>query len=223
MRDWSCSGTCEITASDLNDSGKTKSDQLNADDLIRGTMTGKIVRITKSGDPAQPFRFQLSCWHVPWIPCKTERRVMIAMWGDDPRAWMGQTIRLKRDATVAFGRENVGGIRIEAASGIKGEVSLMLNKTKGAKARRTVVELTNAEPSPTVAPLVLPKWAEQGNEPLSPEQAEEIVSMAAAHGIKAEQLAGKFGSPESWGTESARGIVKRLQEVATQRRGGGAA
>ena len=213
--------TCEITASDLNESVKTKSDQLNADDLIRGPMTGKIVRITKSGDPAQPFRFQLSCWHVPWIPCKTERRVMIAMWGDDPRAWMGQTIRLKRDATVAFGRENVGGIRIEAASGIKGEVSLMLNKTKGAKARRTVVELTNAEPSPTVAPILLPKWAEAGNEPLTMEQAEEVEGLAKSLGIPLEKITAAHGESSSWSTETVRQIVTRMQAAAAAKRGGG--
>jgi len=59
--------------------------------------------------------------------------------------WMGRTLRIQRDAMVAFGGENVGGVRIAGASHIKGEVSVMLNKSKGKKARRTVVEIPAAD------------------------------------------------------------------------------
>lgn len=137
--------TCEINAADLAGSVRTKSDQLNADDLISGALTGRIVRITKGATLEQPVNVQLSCWHVPWRPCKTERRVLIALWGEDPAAWMGRTLRIQRDAMVAFGGENVGGVRIAGASHIKGEVSVMLNKSKGKKARRTVVEIPAAD------------------------------------------------------------------------------
>lgn len=137
--------TCEINAADLAGSVKTKSDQLNADDLISGALTGRIARITKGATPEQPVNIHLSCWHVPWRPCKTERRVLIALWGEDPAAWMGRTLRIQRDATVAYGGENVGGVRIAGASHIQGEVSVMLNKSKGKKARRTVVEIPAAD------------------------------------------------------------------------------
>ena len=212
--------TCEINAADLAGSVKTKSDQLNADDLISGPLTGRIVRITKGATPEQPVNIQLSCWHVPWRPCKTERRVLIALWGEDPAAWMGRTLRIQRDAMVAFGGENVGGVRIAGASHIKGEVSVMLNKSKGKKARRTVVEIPPIADAQTVAPILLPKWAEQGNEMLDPDQADEIVALAKSVGVKPEQLESAHGSASSWSTESARKIVTRLQEREAARRGG---
>jgi len=212
--------TCEITAADLAGSVKTKSDQLNADDLISGPLTGRIVRLTRGSTPEQPVNIQLSCWHVPWRPCKTERRVLIALWGEDPAAWMGRTLRVQRDAMVAFGGENVGGIRIAAASHIKGEVSVMLNKSKGKKARRTVVEIPAIADAQAVAPIVLPAWAASGNEPLDPDQADEIVKLAASVGVPVEPLTTAHGSPSSWSTETARKIVTRLQEREAAKRGG---
>jgi len=212
--------TCEITAADLAGSVKTKSDQLNADDLISGALTGRIVRLTRGATPEQPVNIQLSCWHVPWRPCKTERRVLIALWGEDPAAWMGRTLRIQRDAMVAFGGENVGGVRIAGASHIKGEVSVMLNKSKGKKARRTVVEIPPIADAQTVAPILLPKWAEQGNDPLDPDEADEIVKLAASAGVPVEPLTAAHGSPSSWSTETARKIVTRLQEREAAKRGG---
>jgi len=212
--------TCEITAADLAGSVKTKSDQLNADDLISGALTGRIVRLTRGATPEQPVNIQLSCWHVPWRPCKTERRVLIALWGEDPAAWMGRTLRVQRDAMVAFGGENVGGIRIAGASHIKGEVSVMLNKSKGKKARRTVVEIPSIADALAVAPILLPKWAEQGNEPLTMEQAEEVEALVKSAGVPIERVAEVHGQSSSWSTETVRQIVTRMQAAAAQKRGG---
>jgi len=135
--------TCEITAADIEEASRVKSDQLNADDLVGGTKTGQIRAIRHGKE--RRVEITLSCWHVPWRPCKTEICVMKAMWGKEPREWLGKVVRLKHDPMVAFGGENVGGIRIDGASGIKGEVSVMLNKSKGKKARRTVVEIPAAD------------------------------------------------------------------------------
>ena len=212
--------TCEINAADLAGSVKTKSDQLNADDLISGALTGRIIRITKGATPEQPVNIQLSCWHVPWRPCKTERRVLIALWGEDPAAWMGRTLRIQRDAMVAFGGENVGGVRIAGASHIKGEVSVMLNKSKGKKARRTVVEIPPIADAQTVAPILLPKWAEQGNEPLTMEQAEEVEAIVKSAGVPIERVAEVHGQSSSWSTETVRQIVGRMQAAAAAKRGG---
>mgnify|MGYP006371113879 FL=1 len=212
--------TCEINAANLAESVKTKSDQLNADDLISGALTGRIIRITKGATPEQPVNIQLSCWHVPWRPCKTERRVLIALWGEDLVAWMGRMLRIQRDAMVAFGGENVGGVRIAGASHIKGEVSVMLNKSKGKKARRTVVEIPPIADAQTVAPILLPKWAEQGNEPLTMEQAEEVEAIVKSAGVPIERVAEVHGQSSSWSTETVRQIVTRMQAAAAAKRGG---
>ena len=212
--------TCEINAANLAESVKTKSDQLNADDLISGALTGRIIRITKGATPEQPVNIQLSCWHVPWRPCKTERRVLIALWGGEPSAWLGRALRVQRDAIVAFGGEKVGGVRIAGASHIKGEVSVMLNKSKGKKARRTVVEIPPIADAQTVAPILLPKWAEQGNEPLTMEQAEEVEAIVKSAGVPIERVAEVHGQSSSWSTETVRQIVGRMQAAAAAKRGG---
>jgi len=131
----------EVTAADLAASVRAKSDQLNADDLIAGPITGRIVRITK-GTPEQPMNVHISSWPQPWKPCKTERRVMSGLWGGDPSAWIGKTIRLARDPDVIFGKERVGGIRIEGASGIDHVVTQQLNAARGKKAARSVSPIT---------------------------------------------------------------------------------
>lgn len=145
----------EVTAADLAASVTAKSDQLNADDLISGPLTGRIVRITK-GTPEQPISIHLSSWRQPWKPCKTERRVMSGLWGGDPSAWIGKTIRLIRDPEVIFGKERVGGIRIDGASGIDHVVTQQLNAARGKKAPRSVVPIVGeAKPlHPNVQRLV---------------------------------------------------------------------
>jgi hypothetical protein len=199
----------DLTTADLAVSIVTKSDQLNADDLVGGPLTGRVVRVTK-GSPEQPVEVHVSSWKVPWKPCKTERRVLIAIWGDDPRAWIGRTLRLRRDPAVAFGGANVGGIRIEGASHIDAAVSVMLNARKGAKARRTVEPIA-AQTAPTV---MLPEWAAGDiNEPLSPEQADEIAAMVTACGVSVDAVTAKHGKPETWSTATARAIVDRLRAV----------
>lgn len=145
----------EVTAADLAASVTAKSDQLNADDLIGGPLTGRIVHISK-GSPEQPVSIHLSSWRQPWKPCKTERRVMSGLWGGDPSVWIGKTIRLIRDPDVIFGKERVGGIRIEGASGIDHVVTQNLNAARGKKAPRSVVPIVGeAKPlHPNVQRLV---------------------------------------------------------------------
>ena len=208
----------EVTAADLAASVTAKSDQLNADDLIGGPLTGRIVHISK-GSPEQPIGIHLSTWRQPWKPCKTERRVMSGLWGGDPSTWIGKTIRLIRDPDVIFGKERVGGIRIDGASGIDHVVTQNLNAARGKKAPRSVVPIV--VPAQTVAPILLPKWAEQGNEPLTMEQAEEVEAIVKSAGVPIERVAEVHGQSSSWSTETVRQIVGRMQAAAAAKRGGG--
>ena len=210
--------TCELTAADIEDASKVKSDQLNADDLVGGMKIGQIRGIRYGKE--RRVEITLTCWHVPWRPCKTEICVMKAMWGKEPRDWLGKTVRLKHDPMVAFGGENVGGIRIDGASGIAGEVSVMLNKSKGKKARRTVVEIQPIATAQTAPPIVLPAWAESGNDPLTMEQAEEVEAIVKSAGVPIERVAEVHGQSSSWSTETVRQIVGRMQAAAAAKRGG---
>lgn len=122
-----------------------KSDQLNADDLIAGprTITIREVQIAPGteqpvavyfqGDDGKPFR-----------PCKSMRRVMVALWGQDATAYAGRSMTLYRDPSVTWGGMEVGGIRISHMSHIDKQSVVVLTQTK--KARKPF----------TVAPLVAP-------------------------------------------------------------------
>lgn len=212
--------TCEISADDVRRSTRAKSDQLNADDLVGGMITGVITAI-KRGPNDQPVHILLSCWHVPWKPCLTERRVLSGLFGEEPAKWLGKTLRLKRDPKALWGGEAVGGVRIDGASGIASEYRVMLAFSKGKKAPRVVVPIAAIEPVQTVAPILLPKWAEQGNEPLTMEQAEEVEAIVKSAGVPIERVAEVHGQSSSWSTETVRQIVGRMQAAAAAKRGGG--
>lgn len=122
-----------------------KSDQLNADDLIAGprTITIREVQIAPGteqpvavyfqGDDGKPFR-----------PCKSMRRVMVALWGPDATAYSGRSMTLYRDPSVTWGGMEVGGIRISHMSHIDKQSQVVLTATK--KVRKPFI----------VAPLVVP-------------------------------------------------------------------
>ena len=101
---------------DMNPTIIAKSDQINADDLISGPRTFKVKRLSanQGGDVSQPVNVHFEDHPVPWRPCKTMRRVLVAMWGADGAAYAGRSLRLFRDPEVVFGGIKVGGIRIEA-------------------------------------------------------------------------------------------------------------
>lgn len=116
-----------------------RSDQLNADDLIGGPMTITItdVRLLEADD--QPVAIH---WEGgegrPFKPCKTVRRVMAKVWGEDGKAFIGQSMTVYRDDKVRFGSDAVGGIRISHMSGIDREVTMALMVTRGKRAAYTV-------------------------------------------------------------------------------------
>jgi len=119
-----------------------KSDQLNADDMIAGPMTITItdVRLLEAAD--QPVAVH---WEGgegrPFKPCKSMRRVMAKVWGEDGKAFIGQRMTLYRDDKVRFGADAVGGIRISHMSGIDREATMALMVTRGKRAPYTVKPL----------------------------------------------------------------------------------
>jgi hypothetical protein len=46
----------------------------------------------------------------PFKPCKTVRRIMVGVWGKDASKYVGRSMTLYRDPSVAFGGMQVGGI-----------------------------------------------------------------------------------------------------------------
>lgn len=120
--------------SDLRFTTVPKSDQLNADQLVGGSMTITVtgVRLVESaqqplvvnyeGDGGRPFK-----------PCLTMRRVMTheAAWGPDGRKWIGRSLTIYNDPAVKFGTDTTGGVRISHMSHLKNDLELRLQVSKG--------------------------------------------------------------------------------------------
>lgn len=110
-----------------------RSDQLNADDLLTGPVTVTITKVTR-GDKEQPISVHIDGDHQPFKPCKTIRRVLIAVYSDDPSKWVGQQLTLYCDPDVKYAGVKVGGIRISHMTGIDKPRPFLLTKSRGHKA-----------------------------------------------------------------------------------------
>jgi len=119
---------------DMSQFVEAKSDQLNADDLIGASRTITVRRVTGS-DGDQPVSiFYEGDNNKPFKPCKTMRRVLLAVWGRYAADYVGRSMTLYRDDKVTFGGLDVGGIRISHMSHIDKEMVVVVMKTKGKKA-----------------------------------------------------------------------------------------
>lgn len=130
---------------DIRKATMAKSDQMNADDLLAGPITGAITNV-RAGNKEQPVQIDLDCWHVPYKPCKSMIRVLAACWGDNAKDWHGRSMTLYNDPEVVYGGIKVGGIRISHLSHIDSDLTLSLTKTRGKKAPFVVRRLTSAKP-----------------------------------------------------------------------------
>ena len=82
-----------MSTESLKDTIAPKSDQLNADDLLTGPMTVQITSVSR-GNSEQPVVIGISGGYQPFKPCKSMRRVMISIWGDNGAEWIGQSMTL---------------------------------------------------------------------------------------------------------------------------------
>jgi hypothetical protein len=129
-----------------------KSDQTNSDDLIAGPRTIRITEVKAGSTPEQPVSiFYEGDNGRPYKPCKSMRRVLISMWGDDSTHYIGQRLTLARDPDVKFGGDVVGGIRISHASGIDGGMTIALTVTRGKRKPYSVLPLKDEPKQPTEA------------------------------------------------------------------------
>lgn len=129
----------------MNDMAPTitpKSDQLNADDLLAGPRTITIREVKIAPGTEQPVGvFFDGDGGKPYLPCKSMRRVMVAVWGPDASAYTGRSMTIYRDPTVTWGGMEVGGIRISHMSHIDKTMVIVLTATKKARKPFTVEPL----------------------------------------------------------------------------------
>ncbi len=131
---------------DISDTLAPNSDQLDAVDLLGGPRTFTIERVTRH-NAEQPIDVHLAEFPRPWRPSKSMRRVMAACWGADSSVYVGRRIKLFCDPEVMFGKDKVGGTRIEALSHIDKARAIPLLVTRGKSQTYTVQPLADEPPS----------------------------------------------------------------------------
>lgn len=140
----------------------TKSDQLNADDIVGGPITVQITGVTVVDSKEQPVVVAIAGYR-PWKPCLTMRKLLAFAWGERFTPWIGRWVTLYRDPTATWANVEVGGIRVQAMSDIKAPFTVALNEKKGKKKPITVAVLTppkatqNSVPGGP-APFTLATW-----------------------------------------------------------------
>lgn len=126
---------------DLSKTIQPRSDQLNADDLVAGPVTVTISEV-KPGSDEQPVNVELLEYPGrPYKPSLSMRRVMVTAWGPDGTTYAGRKLTLFRNPSIKFGREEVGGIQIEAMSDIDKPLRIALTVTRGKRANFAVQPL----------------------------------------------------------------------------------
>lgn len=125
-----------------------KTTQLNADDLIGNrSLTITITKAVAGPGIDQPVALHYE-GGLPYLPCKSMRRVLVHCWGNDANAYVGRSLTLYRDEKVRFGGAEVGGIRISHMSHISEPMTMALTASRAQRKPYTVQPLAGATPTP---------------------------------------------------------------------------
>ncbi len=124
---------------DLSDTIKPKSDQLNADDFITGPITATIYDVKRTGSADQPISLDVGMG-VPYKPNLTMRRILVTAWGRNGAAWTGRSLTLYRNNKVKFGK-TMGGIQISHASHIEKDITTVITISRNRREEYTLFKL----------------------------------------------------------------------------------
>jgi len=125
---------------DLSKTIIPKSDQLNADDLVGGSKTITVRKVSQGADDTQPVNiYYFGDDNKPYKPCKSMRRLLVQLWGVDGSQFVGRSLTLYRDDSVMFAGVEVGGIRISHVTDIQQATKVLITTAKS-KRRPVTVE-----------------------------------------------------------------------------------
>ncbi len=169
-----------MTISKLRQTIIPKSDQLNAEDFLSTN-----ALITVLGVDVEPGRDQ-PVWIYndldqkrPYKPSKSMRKILVDAWGDDENLWVGRKLVLFRDPEISFGGDKVGGIVISHMSQIKGDFKIKLQIKRGKQKEYQIKKLPDE-----------PVASQNGIDPVSLQNAADILTKAASMGVEALKDAG---------------------------------
>lgn len=191
------------TIEDLRPTIVPKSDQLNAEQLLGGSMTVTVSEVRMGAGQEQPVIVHYAGEEGrPFKPCLTMRKVLIHAWGSNGNEWAGRSMILYNDPSVKWGNDEVGGVRISHMTDIERDIKVSLTTTRGKKAK---YEVKRMERAPTL-PVVLEAIAAASNKATMGAakalagrltNAADISAAVAAYNARAAVLKGKPASAKT--------------------------
>jgi hypothetical protein len=155
---------------DLRKALAAKSDQINADDLVSGARIVKVVG-AKKGEPVCDLLLEDE--KRVWRPCKTVGRVLAACWGNSVSAWIGQSAKIYCEPSVKYAGAAVGGIRVEAVTGIDSPKIIKTQESRGKRVSITIQPLKIEAQKSTQAAKVEQPPEPKAEAPKAPEMSLE--------------------------------------------------
>lgn len=135
-------------------SAEPRSDQWNGDDFINGKAKVFTIADVKHGKAEQKYDIVLAEGEGRvWRPPLTVLRILMDAWGDESDEWIGRRVALYREASVTFGKEKTGGIRISHMSDLPGGKPFEHNSTVSRGCKQTVVIKPLADAPPAAEPI----------------------------------------------------------------------
>ena len=137
--------------SNLSDTVAPESDRLNGDDLLHGekliTITGVVRYLDPKRNPAFYLNYEGDSGR-PFKPCKTQRRIITQLWGEDGNLYIGRQLRLYNEMTVVYAGKETGGLRINGMTDIQGTATIKVSEARGKKKTYTVEKLEKQQKPP---------------------------------------------------------------------------
>jgi hypothetical protein len=119
---------------DVSSTILSKSDQLNASDLIGNEMILTVSGVHLVSSPDQPMIINyIDDDGRPYKPCKSMRRVLVGLWGKDASQWIGRSVGVYNEPSVKWAGKEEGGVRIKSMSHIEKNKSVTTSESKHKK------------------------------------------------------------------------------------------
>lgn len=173
---------------DISPTLKSKSDQLNAIDIMDAPLTITIRGVDVKPSSDQPVSiFFDGDDNKPYKPSLGMRRVIAMAWGRESDDYVGKQMTLYFEPSVTYAGEATGGIRVGAFSHIEKPFEAIIKLNRKQKNKLNFDKIGNDAPTK--------KETAQFDDTISPEQIDELTQMLNENNwaYKEDKMLAKWG------------------------------
>lgn len=132
-----------------------KTDQLNYEHFLGGSITFKVSRIGSKKDQGKKKLLIYMEGHegTPFVPCMGMIKCLSSPdgWGEKLADWVGRSITLFGDSKVMFGAKEIGGVRVSHISHIAADYVTKITERRGVRIDYLIRKLAATLAAPAAA------------------------------------------------------------------------